>query len=60
MFAKIKTNLQGQKNIIVKKILPVTPKRTQWTVSNLLHQYVWEIHPNTEGKIQCIAIFLQA
>ena len=26
----------------IKKILPVTPKSTQWAVPYLLYQYLWE------------------
>ena len=42
-------NHQGQNYIIIKKILPVTPIRSQWAVPYLLYQYVWENSSEYKG-----------
>ena len=39
-----------KKNIIIKKILHVTPKSTQWTVPYVLYQYVWENSSEYKGS----------
>ena len=48
---RLKTNLQGQKHIVIQKFLALTPKSSQWTISYLLYQYVWE---NPSGYVLII------
>ena len=47
---RLKQPSMTENNIIIKKILHVIPKITQWTVPYLLYQYVWENPSEYKGS----------